>query len=533
LKVVRDRCECDQGQCPHDFEDGIIVVLGKKVSLNILQFPRIVEGVFGVKKWRYVNHNEAHALLGYHASPFRSALVVTVHGAGNDGPLSAFLGSGFDLHRLANLNHSLGLKYLWLEPLFPEVSGFPIHYLCEAEKENPGPSDGWMVMGLSDSQSLAYPGKFMGYSGINAPDSEIRPSILEYFLMETPDSLEGVIPRSMIRMACSGTEGQRSLAASVQAEFSRAVQVLVKKFLDDISPHEDVEGIVLAGGSALNVLMNQLVRDTLTMASGAASADTSRRPVDVYVPPAPSDTGLVVGALWAVEAPHVRQPLQYLGFRLWDEHILDVEAHKRGARKLSLLGGAEHLASLLAGGPPWLNERHRQTDNPIIAVVRGRQEFGPRALGHRSLLAVPSCHDMRKRLNKLKFREWWRPVAPMIADEALVQVFGHAYKSPYMEMAPQVRSDVLERFPALAHFDGTARHQSVGESDEPWLHSLLLAVGRRTGLAALINTSFNSKGKPIVNTISESLKMLDEHVDLDYVLIEDWLFQAPPRQPDK
>merc|ERR1712046_302142 len=92
--------------------------------------------------------------------------------------------------------------------------------------------------------------------------------------------------------------------------------------------------------------------------------------------------------------------------------------------------------------------------------------------------------------------------------------------------APRVLDDIRKQFPTLAHLDGTARHQSVDEGDEPWLHSLLLAVGKTTGLAALINTSFNTKGKPIVNTVRESLSMLDELDDLDYVLIEDWLFRA-------
>ena len=92
-------------------------------------------------------------------------------------------------------------------------------------------------------------------------------------------------------------------------------------------------------------------------------------------------------------------------------------------------------------------------------------------------------------------------------------------------MAPKVLPRVLEHFPALGHLDGTARHQSVGYDDEPWLHELLLAVGKRTKLAALINTSFNTKGKPIVNTVRDSLKMLDELPELDFVLIEDWLFE--------
>merc|ERR1712060_652859 len=109
----------------------------------------------------------------------------------------------------------------------------------------------------------------------------------------------------------------------------------------------------------------------------------------------------------------------------------------------------------------------------------------------------------------------------MIAEEALEKVFGREIKSPYMTMAARVRDEILEKFPALSHLDGTARYQSVGQHDEPWIHALLLSVGRWTGLAALINTSFNRRGKPIVNTVKESLAMLSEEPDLDYLLIED------------
>ncbi|CAE7776819.1 cmcH, partial [Symbiodinium pilosum] len=187
-------------------------------------------------------------------------------------------------------------------------------------------------------------------------------------------------------------------------------------------------------------------------------------------------------------------------------------------------------------GPAWSegsalgrNESSPLPEKPIIAVIRGRQEFGPRALGHRSLLAVPDSDEIRVRMNRLKVRQWYRPVAPMIAAEDLVKVFGREVPSPYMTMAPRVLDHIREQFPALAHLDGTARHQSVGKSDEPWLNALLLAVGRRTGLAALINTSFNTKGHPIVNSVRESLKLLDDLPDLDFVLIEDWLFHKRRR----
>merc|ERR1711862_606139 len=93
-----------------------------------------------------------------------------------------------------------------------------------------------------------------------------------------------------------------------------------------------------------------------------------------------------------------------------------------------------------------------------------------------------------------------------------------------MEKSPKVKAEIRQRFPGLAHVDGSARHQSVNRDDEPWIHALLTAVGEHTGLAALINTSFNTKGQPLVNRLSECLQMLDELPDLSAVLVEDWLF---------
>lgn len=316
--------------------------------------------------------------------------------------------------------------------------------------------------------------------------------------VEVPDSQ---FPIHVIAQMCKSEEERQAVAASAQDEFTKFVQPRVAQYLLDLKGQSvNVEGIVLVGGCALNVVTNQAIRETLT--SFTSEMPDSTKPKDVYVPPAPNDSGLAIGAIWSLYPPTVRQPLQYLGFRLFDAEILEDEARKRGARKLSDLGGVEYLAELLAGGPAWQKEPRSKTPKPVIAVVRGRQEFGPRALGHRSLLAFPDSEEMRDRMNRIKFRQWYRPAAPMIADEALEYVFGHKFGSVYMEFAPLVREEVRQRFPGLSHFDGTARHQSVGKEDEPWVHALLLAVGKWTGLAALINTSFNSKGKPITNTVT-------------------------------
>eukprot|EP00928_Gymnodinium_smaydae_P088832 TRINITY_DN72880_c0_g1_i1.p1 TRINITY_DN72880_c0_g1~~TRINITY_DN72880_c0_g1_i1.p1 ORF type:complete len:268 (-),score=42.80 TRINITY_DN72880_c0_g1_i1:38-841(-) len=254
------------------------------------------------------------------------------------------------------------------------------------------------------------------------------------------------------------------VAAAAQEEFASFAHDVVADFLEQIGSSSfapRLEGLVLTGGCALNVLTNQRIYETLVKAGQAKQFNNVV--LDLFVPSAPSDPGLSVGALWAVTPPLVRQPLQYVGFPLWDLATLDEEARRWGAKNLSSLGGVDYLAELLAGGPAWIREGGDASRKPIIAVVRGRQEFGPRALGHRSLLATPDSAAVVERMNRLKFRQWYRPVAPVVADEVLEEVFGQTVKSPYMTMAPLVRDVVRERFPALAHLDGTARHQSVNE----------------------------------------------------------------------
>eukprot|EP00438_Fugacium_kawagutii_P012853 Skav225691 [mRNA] locus=scaffold2526:93059:94541:- [translate_table: standard] len=442
--------------------------------------------------------------MAYHSSPFHSALIVSFDGGGNDGTFNVFVGQGLDVYRVGRHTSTPVQAYTRLGSYLPEVTGVPegLQELCDTlnRSENAGRQiDTWGVWTIHFGviAKLAFAGKLMGYSGIKTPSSDISELIREFYQRVTSES-DYRFPVALLRLLCRGEEDRQIFAATVQDEFSKFVQPIVAQYLLELKRQSiNVEGIVLVGGGALNVLTNQLIRETLTSFTGQGTMDGPR---DVYVPPGPGDSGLAIGAVWSVFPPTVHQPLQYLGFRLFDKETLEDEAHKREAQRLSDLGGVEYLAELFAGGPAWQKDPRKETPKPIIAVVRGRSEFGPRALGHRSLLAFPDSQEMRDRMNRIKFREWWRPAAPMIAEEALEYVFGHKFRSTYMEFAPRVREEVRKRFVGLSHFDGTARHQSVAREDEPWLHALLLAVGKRTGLAALINTSFNSRGKPICNT---------------------------------
>eukprot|EP00434_Breviolum_minutum_P024274 symbB.v1.2.021434.t1/scaffold1851.1/size98778/5 len=411
----------------------------------------------------------------------------------------------------------MGKGYEFLASLLPEVTGAPLEAFWDCSQSEKMENNSELVgphtpYFLTDYKSLSWAGKLMGYAATGKAVEDLRP-LVRFFFEATGSPGDNNFPAPLLRAACASVERQRDLAATIQLEFEDFLEGRVQKLLEHVGPLQ-VEGIVLTGGCGLNVLANQRIHDLASMWT-----------LDVHVPPAPNDSGLSLGAVWSVSAPKVRQPLQYLGFPLWDEDKLARFAWTRGAQHLPSLGGVDYLADLLVGGDAWIRQRNGSAEKPIIAVVRGRQEFGPRALGHRSLLAVPDSHEMRERMNRLKVRQWYRPVAPMIAQEALLEVFGRSVASPYMTMAPQVLPEIRDRFPALAHLDGTARHQSVSSRDEPWIHALLMAVGKRIGLAALINTSFNTKGKPIVNTIKECISMLDNLPDLDFVVIEDWIFR--------
>ena len=335
-------------------------------------------------------------------------------------------------------------------------------------------------------------------------------------------------------------EAEQDMAATIQAVFEDLVLERIAGAFEQLTAQQiGVQGLAVAGGGALNVLLNAKAR--------------RRFGLPVYVPSAPGDGGLAVGFAWMHSPPpptRAQQNLAYLGLRLVDIDWDDGGEKEVGARPRPR---PEAVSSSPSPSPsvtttttsttteskphtlPRLEEvaadwRAVRVDvgevaallaaGNIIGVVRGRSEFGPRALGHRSLLAVPS-KGMKTRMNTIKAREHWRPVAPMILAEDVDKVFAEPVDSPYMSFAARLRPEMIETAPAIWHFDGTARPQTV-RREEPWLHALLTEVKALTGLGILCNTSFNTKGQPMVNTAKEALAFLESSDDLasvDNVLI--------------
>ncbi len=265
--------------------------------------------------------------------------------------------------------------------------------------------------------------------------------------------------------------------------------------------------LCFGGGCALNTLANTRILQETPFE-------------EIFIFPAAADNGLSVGA--AFYGSHVllghpradtcegwRGRAVFTG-REYDEE--EIEQTLSGA-PVSATRPAE-LAATVAGV---------LADGDVVAVCRGRSEIGPRALGNRSLLAMPNTRRMRDHINiNIKERESFRPLAPVVPLEHVQRFFDGVEESPYMLLVATVREDAREQLAGVTHVDGTARVQTVRFEDNPFLHRLLELVGELTGVPVLLNTSLNLRGKPIVETPSDALSLFIQR-PIDALVLGPWL----------
>lgn len=268
--------------------------------------------------------------------------------------------------------------------------------------------------------------------------------------------------------------------------------------------------LAVAGGVFLNIIAN-----TRLAQSGLFAR--------YFVPSAPHDAGVSVGCA-------------YLG----DLHTRGAgpPAAGRGSRDSDRLGIAypdEVVQAELLRGRFFV--RHAETsidevaallaDGAIVARWSGRAEFGPRALGGRSMLGSPLRGETKARLNQIKGRQAWRPVAPVIPAERFAAFLSGPPDSPYMSYTHLLQPDLAATLPALAHPDGSTRAQTLDRDEDPWLHQLLLAFEQLTGVPILVNTSLNGAGQPIVETLAEALAFFLEsardQAPIDALALGPWL----------
>jgi carbamoyltransferase len=423
--------------------------------------------LFGTSKaeFRFMDHHLAHAISAFAYSGFEDAAILVLDGRGATEATSVWRGRNGRLEHLWTIPwpNSLGLFYAQ----FTYFLGFTPY------------SDEWKVMGLAP----------YGEPGINLGEFIVpndNPYRVATNLLISPESdpFRGMEPRlGPPRLPESEIDARhKNLAFAVQDMCEQAMLTLARAAVAKTG----CRNLCLAGGVALNSKANGRILST-----GIVDR--------IFVQPAASDDGVCLGAvlgpsLDAGEKLPVRKMRHaYLGNECSDAEIEKVLAtYKIRATRVS--DPAAVAAELLAGGK-------------ILGWVQGRMEFGPRALGSRSILADPRDPEMNAKVNNaVKFREWWRPFAPSLLAEAAGEYLESATDSPFMVLTAQVRPEKRGVIPSVTHVDGSARPQTVERDVSPLYWRLIDEFGRRTGVPVVMNTSFNLRGEPIVSSPTDAIR---------------------------
>lgn len=442
---------------------------------------------------RFSEHHISHASSAFYPSPFESAAVLTMDGVGEWTTSSVSLGNGKKLRVLKEIYfpHSLGLLY----SAFTYYLGFKVN------------SGEYKVMGLAPYGRPVYAELIKRHLINVAPDGSFQLD-MSYFdypvgLTMTNKKFEALFGGPPRMPEAPLAQKDMDIAASVQ----KVTEDVVIRIARDIAAETKEKNLCLAGGVALNCVVNGILAQKKIFDN-------------IWVQPAAGDAGGALGAalaVWHLELKGARSvtPNQdgmsgaYLGPEFGDSEILQ-QLEEVGAkyRKFSDDEFIEYVASLIA-------------DDKCVGWMQGRMEFGPRALGARSIIADPRSETMQKQLNlKIKYRESFRPFAPSVLSECAKDWFELDGSSPYMSFVCAIRPDKRKKIsleeselngidkldvvrsvvPAVTHIDYSARVQTVHTATNQRYHALIQRFKERTGCPLVVNTSFNVRGEPIVCT---------------------------------
>lgn len=410
-------------------------------------------------QWHFVDHHIAHASSAFFASPFHSAAVLTLDGRGERVTTSYSIGDGSKLERFGEVRvpHSLGLFY-------EQVTSY-LGFLHS--------SDEYKVMALASFGKPVYADEFRKIIQVKE-NGQYTVQKVQFEKLLGPGRVRG-----------GPLEARHyDIARSLQVVLEETVLQIVH-WLYRVTGRDN---LCMAGGVALNCVTNACLRD--------------RGPFKkIWIQPAAGDAGTALGAALWVDAcgrggSHAKREYvmehAFLGPQYGDDEIEEyLSWSKLPYRRLSNL--PEEVADMLVR-------------DKVIGWFQGRMEFGPRALGARSIIASPLSESMQSRLNEIKDREDFRPVAPVILEEEASEWFVNGERSPFMLFVYQVRTDKAALIPAVRHIDGTARIQTIRQEHNPVYYNLVRAFQKRTGVPILVNTSFNTRGKPIVCTPRDALE---------------------------
>jgi carbamoyltransferase len=416
-------------------------------------------------KMRFVDHHLAHAISAYGYSGFDDAAVVVMDGRGAWEATTIWRGHGDRLEHVLTIPFPDSVGYFYSE--FTEYLGFQRN------------SDEWKVMGLAP----------YGKPGVDL-SAFIDLTAAPYRVHARELVANGAAPFARMTALLGPRRGAESeiddrhknIAYAVQDACETAMMNVVRMAIEKTK----CRNLCLAGGVALNSKANGKIA-----ASGMVE--------QFFVQPAASDDGVALGAALA---PYLdnggKLSNKAMRHGYWgpsfDDEAIETALRAYKLRYTSLGDPASAAAELLSEGK-------------ILGWFQGRMEFGPRALGSRSILADPRDPEMNAKVNNaVKFREWWRPFAPSLKKEAAGEYLESATDSPFMILTAQVHPEKRGVIPSVTHVDGSARPQTVEREINPLYWRLIDEFGKRTGVPVVMNTSFNLRGEAIVHTPTDAIR---------------------------
>lgn len=410
------------------------------------------------KKYLEISHHLAHAANAFFSSNFEKSIILSLDGGGeetqdginktHESSFCLFYGEYNKIYKILDLGMNLDIGGAWskiTKEVFGLSSGPPIGNQC---------------------------GTIMAMAAIGNEPEKYENDISEYIVSKNTKNFE--------KWKVLDEKEKYNLAASLQKSTEKIVLNTISSIIIKFCKERNINNLCITGGVALNGLLNYSLLQKIEEIK------------NIYIPPVPYDAGLAIGCCQYIYYSYLNNKRDiteinaspYLGKKYHRDFIFnEIEKSKLQYTKAT----NEDVVKLLS-------------DQKIISIFNEGSESGRRALGNRSILADPRNLNIKDILNsKIKHRQWFRPFAPMILREYVHEWFESDLESPYMNIIMPIKKEKQHLVPAIVHFDGTGRLQTVKKTDNEWLYDLLIKWNLLTGIPILLNTSFNDR-EPIVET---------------------------------
>ncbi|MBI3509270.1 MAG: carbamoyl transferase [Bacteroidetes bacterium] len=440
-------------------------------------------------KFHLLEHHFCHAASCFYPTPFEDAAILTIDGAGEWTTSMLAHGKGNSITRIGGVNtpYSLGAFYQAVS----RHLGFKL---------------------------IEGPGKLMGLASYGNPDTDVYKKMREIIKLTGDGGFKfnmsylsyhytrktGVTKKFTDAFGPSKDKGAdwSDHELNVAAAAQHIVEDVILHMVRTLKKKTNSENLCMAGGVALNSVTNGLI----------AKENLFK---NIFIQPAAGDSGTAMGAALLLNHREFNRKRKWI-------------------MKTAFLGpeysSEEYERAIKNSGLPFVRSSRfnefaakKLSENKILGWFQGRMEFGPRALGNRSIITSPLHPDMKAIVNaRVKFREAFRPFAAIVPEEDCGKYFDNDFPNPYMLFVYNVKKEYLGKMPAITHVDHSVRIQTVNENENPQLRNLLEAFKKETDCSVLLNTSFNIKGEPIVASPEDAVKSFAA-ADMDYLVMGDFI----------